>query len=178
MEISNCPTSQSALPIVTIHLITIICLLPQYHYNLGILLHTMTKGSNVADEIIFSVTDQINYGIEDSSAQSPELRIDLAKLNEMAGAKAVDRSDFVTARSYLNTALSLLPANHWKSHYELSLRLSFLLAQSANSCGDVEKAQLTLEFFLNECHGIEDKLSSYYLRADSKCQHLNPYLFS
>jgi predicted ATPase len=129
--------------------------------------------SNVADEIIFSVADQINHGIDDySSAQSPELRMELAKLNGKAGAMAVKRSDFVTSRSYLNTALSLLPNDRWKSHYDLSLRLFFLLAQSANSCGDVEKAQSTLQEILAECHSIEDKLPAYYLQAASKCQHL------
>ena len=134
----------------------------------------MTRSeSNIADEIIFSVADQINHGIDDySSAQSPELRTDLARLYGMAGAKAVDRSDFVTARTYLNTALSLLPTGHWKSHYDLSLRLSFLLAQSANSCGDIEKANRALQEILSKCHSVEDKLPSYYLRAASKCQHL------
>ena len=136
----------------------------------------MTKReSNIADEIIFSIADQINHGIDGHlSAQSPELRIDLANLNGMAGAKAVDRSDFVTARTYLNSALSLLPTDHWKSHYDLSLRLSFLLAQTANSCGDVEKAKRTLQDILSECHSIEDKLTSYHLRAASKCQ-LTPH---
>ena len=133
------------------------------------------RESDVADEIIFSVADQINHGIDDySSAQSPELRTDLAKLYGMAGAKAVDRSDFVTARSYLNTALSLVPTDHWKSHYDLSRRLYFLTAQSANSCGDVDKAQCTLQEILSKCHSIDDKLPSYYLRAASKCQ-LTPH---
>ena len=59
----------------------------------------MTKGSNV-DDIIFSVADQINHGTDDLSAPSPELRLDLAELNEMAGVKAVDCSDYATARSY------------------------------------------------------------------------------
>ena len=129
------------------------------------------RESNIADEIIFSVADQVNHGIKEySSAQSPELRIELAKLNWKAGAKAVDRSDFVTACSYLNTALSLLPTKHWKSHYDLSLQLSFLLAQSSNSRGDIEKAKRTLQEILSECHSIEDKLPSYYLRAASKWQ--------
>ena len=154
----------------------------QYHCSLGILLHMMTRReSNIADEIIFSVADQIKHGIEGLlSAQSPELRIDLANLNGMAGAKAVDRSDFVTARTYLNTALSLLPTDHWTSHYDLSLQLYFLTARSANSCGDVEKAKGTLQEVLSKCHSIDDKLPSYYLRAASKCQltHHNEFVSS
>jgi len=134
----------------------------QYHYSLGMSLYSMTKGSNV-DDIIFSVADQINHGIDDLSAPSPELQLDLAELNEMAGVKAVDCSDYVTARSYLNIALSLLPTDHWISHYDRSLRLSFLLAKTAYSCGDVEKAQGILQEILGECRCIEDKLQAYFL---------------
>ncbi|KAL7543351.1 hypothetical protein ACHAXR_012671 [Thalassiosira sp. AJA248-18] len=135
----------------------------KYHYNLGMLLYSTTKGSDI-DDIVFSIADQINHGIDDdSSVKSPDLRIDLADLNEMAGAKAVDCSDNVTSRSYLNIALSLLPSDHWKSHYNRSLRLSFLLAKASYLCGDVKKAQGILQEILGECHCIEDKLPAYSL---------------
>ena len=96
----------------------------------------------------------------------------------MAGVKAVDCSDYEIARSYLNIALSLLPTDHWISHYDRSLRLSFLLARSAYSCGDVEKAQGILQEILGECRCIEDKLQAYLLLVTSKYQHFNDLDFS
>mmetsp|Transcript_7945 Transcript_7945/g.17919 ORF Transcript_7945/g.17919 Transcript_7945/m.17919 type:complete len:1329 (+) Transcript_7945:91-4077(+) len=134
----------------------------QHHYSLGKSLYSMTKGKDV-DDIIFSIADQINHGIDSLPLRSPESRVDLAKLNEMAGVKAVECSDYVTARSYLSIALSLLPTDHWKSHYDQSLRLSFLLAKSAYSRGDVMKAQGILQEILRECSCIEDKLPAYFL---------------
>ena len=136
----------------------------------------MIKGSN-EDDIICSVAEQINYGIDNSSVQSPELRLDLADLNEMAGAKAVDCSHYATARSYLSIAVSLLPTDHWKSRYDRSLRLFFLLAKSSYSCGDVEKAHDTLQELLEECHCIEDKLPAYFLQVTSK-YHVGLYFFN
>jgi histidine kinase len=144
--------------------------LPQYHYRLGMALYTMTKGSNV-DDIVFCMADQINYGINDAANQSLELRLNLANLNEMAGVKAVDCCDYVTARAYLNIALSFLPTNHWKSQYDQSLRLFFSLAKSAYACGDMEKAQEILHEILGECSCTEDTLQAYYLLVTSKYQH-------
>ena len=154
-----------------------IIVLSQYHYSLGMLLYSMIKGSDVRD-IIFSIADQINHGIDGVLGISSELRLDLAELNEMAGVKAVDCSDYVTARSYLNIALSLLPTDHWISHYDRSLRLSFLLARSAYSCGDVEKAQGILQEILGECRCIEDKLEAYFLLVTSKYEHFKDLDFS
>ena len=161
--------TQHALHCVATHLIAIVDL-SQYHYSLGKSLYLMTKGKDVDDinGIIFSIADQINYGIEISPAQNPESRIDLANLNEMAGVKAVDCSDYVTAHSYLSIALSLLPTDHWKSHFDQSLRLSFLLAKSAYSRGDVKEAQGILHEILGECRCIEDKLPAYFLLVTSK----------
>lgn len=131
-------------------------------------LYSISKGKDV-DDIIFSIADQINHGKDNLPIQSPELRVDLAELNQRAGAKAVDCSDYVTARSYLITALTLLPIERWKSHYDQSLQLSFLLAKSYYSCGDVEKARGILQEILEESRCIEDKLPACFLFVSSKC---------
>mmetsp|Transcript_20089 Transcript_20089/g.36649 ORF Transcript_20089/g.36649 Transcript_20089/m.36649 type:complete len:994 (+) Transcript_20089:84-3065(+) len=130
----------------------------QYHCSLGAKIYSISKGCNV-DDIIFSIADQVNHG----TAQSPELRLDFAELNEMAGVKAVGCLDCVAAHSYLNNALTFLPSDHWKSHYEQSRRLCFLLAKSAYSCGGVEKAQGILQEILNQAHCLADKLDAYHL---------------
>ena len=114
---------------------------------------------------------QINHGINNTSTQKPELIPDFVNLNERAGTKAVDCCDYVTARSYLNTALSLLPTDHWKSCYDQSLRMYFSLAKSAHACGDITKAQEVLQQILEECRCMEDKLQAYYLLVTSKFQH-------
>ncbi|KAL3773705.1 hypothetical protein ACHAW5_001041 [Stephanodiscus triporus] len=127
-------------------------------------LYSTTKGK-VVDDIVFSIIDQIKHGIDNLEDANCELRLDIAKLNELAGIKAATCSDHVTSRSYLTFALSLLPTDHWKSHYDMSLRFSLRLAKSCYSCGDLEKAQFILVETLGRCHSLEDKLPGNALLA-------------
>ena len=58
------------------------------------LLYAMSKGKE-KDGIAFAIADQVNYDIDQLSFESPELRIDIANINELAGLKARDSSDYV-----------------------------------------------------------------------------------
>ena len=138
-------------------------------------LYSLTKGK-VVDDIVFPIIDQIKHGIGNLEGENIEIRIDVAELNELAGMKAATCSDHVTSRSYLTFALSLLPTDHWKSHYDLSLRFSLRLAKSCYSCGDLEKAQCILEETLVQCHSIQDKLPGNELLARSE-SHQNVLTF-
>ncbi len=141
--------------------------LPQFHYSLGMSLYSMTKGKDM-DNIVLSIADQIKHGIGNLAYENPESRIDIAKLYELAGTKAVACSDHEASRSYLTYALPLLPTDHWKSHYDLSLQFSLRLAKSCYSCGDVEKAQCILQEMTGQCHSFEDKLPGSALLAQSE----------
>ncbi|KAL3809613.1 hypothetical protein ACHAXA_011792 [Cyclostephanos tholiformis] len=136
----------------------------QYHYSLGLSLYFMTKGE-VLDDILFSIADQIKHGMSYLADENPELQIDIAKIYELASIKAVACSDFVSSCSYLSYALSILPTDHWKSHFNLSRRFSIRLAKSYVSCGDVEKAHSILQQMTKQCLSIEDKLPAHALIA-------------
>ena len=130
-------------------------------------LYSMAKGQDM-DDIIFSIAWQVNHGINTST--SPELRLELAEVNEMAARKAYSKTDYTTACSSLSISWSLMPKDHWKSHYDQSLRISLLWAKACYSSGDVEKAKSVLKEILRECHCLEDKLSAYYLLGTRKCK--------
>mmetsp|Transcript_29922 Transcript_29922/g.63473 ORF Transcript_29922/g.63473 Transcript_29922/m.63473 type:complete len:914 (-) Transcript_29922:1454-4195(-) len=134
----------------------------QFHYDLGILLYSTSKGQDLSGTV-FQVVDQISHGIP--SLIQPELQIDIAELNFSAGSRAMDFSDYETAYSYLNNALSLLPKNHWSSHYDFSLRLFFLRAKAAYSCGNIEEAYDSLKKILEKGRCIEDTLDAHHLKA-------------
>ena len=124
-----------------------------------------------------SIADQINHGINENNSQAQNAsvtivpqqdhkkRLEIAEINELAGTKAYNCSDYETACSYFGIAMSLLPTDHWKCLYKLSHRLSFLWAKSAYACGDMEKARSITHEIIKECHCIEDKIASYYLLA-------------
>ncbi len=90
------------------------------------------------------------------------LSIDVAELNLKAGEKAIDGSDHKTAYSFLAVAISLLPDGHWDSHYDLSLRLNFLMATAANSTYQYDKAELILRNIFEKA-SFDDQLPSYLL---------------
>ena len=122
-------------------------------------------------DIVFSIADQITHGIGNLAEESPELRVDIAKLMELAGMQAAANSDYVASQSYLTYALSILPTDHWKSYYDLSLRFFLRLAKCCYSCGDLEKAQCILRETMGQCHSLEDKLPGYALLAKSESHH-------
>ncbi len=139
----------------------------QSHYDLGKVLHSICDGKDVEDTIFIPIANQINHGKE-WIVKDKDLSIAVAELNMKAGKQALDGCDFKTAYSYLSTATSLLPEGHWDSHYDLSLRLNFLMASAANSTSQYEKAELVLRNVLEKARCSEDKLPPYYLLSESK----------
>ena len=140
----------------------------KFHYDLGKILFSACEGKDVGNTI-FLIASQINHGKELIQTDEEELRLAVAKLNMKAGKKALDGCDHETAYSFLQVALSLLPEDHWESDYDLSLRVSFLLASAASSCYQYDEAQLTLRRIFEKASCLEDKLPSYLLLSRSKC---------
>ena len=85
-----------------------------------------------------------------------------------AGEKAIDGCDQKTAYSYLDTALSLLPEDHWESHYDLSLRLNFLLAKAAISTFQYDEAESIIRKLVEKARCVNDQLPSYLLLIGCK----------
>ena len=100
--------------------------------------------------------------------ESLESQIDIAKLYYSSGMKAVDCSDYATSRSYLKLALSLLPTDHWETHYDLCHQISLRLAKSYYSCGDVEEAQSMVQELMEHSRSIEDKMPVQALLVTSE----------
>ena len=97
-----------------------------------------------------------------------DLSMEIAELNLKAGEKAIDGCDHKTAYSYLDTALSLLPEDHWESHYDLSLRLNFLLARTAISTFKYVEAESIIRKLVEKARCLNDQLPSYQLLISSK----------
>ena len=125
-------------------------------------------GDNDADNTVTLIASQINYGKE-FFEEDKELSLEFSKLNMKAGKKALDGCDHKTAYWYLLTALSLLPLDHWESHYDFSLRLHFLMAGAANSSCQYEEADEKLQTIFEKARCLEDKLPSYLLQSQSRC---------
>lgn len=132
-----------------------------FHFNIGMSLYTFTKGKDLGD-MIFTIADQINLGLH-SLQHAITNSAYIAELNLDAGSKAFDRSDYITAKPYLKVAMSLLPTDHWEQQYDFSLRLYYLTAKAAYSCGDLKEATVTLKKLLSKGRCIDDKLDAQSL---------------
>ena len=112
---------------------------------------------------LFHIVDQINHGLP--NLVQPEVGLEIAELNLMAGSRATAFSDYETASSYLNKAMSLLPTSHWQENYDLSLRLYFLSAKATyiRSCDNIQETTTLLNAILKNGRSIRDKLDAYHL---------------
>ena len=127
-----------------------------------------TIKEKVVDDSILYVVDQIKHGAAYLAGETPQVRIDIAKLFAVAVRNAVACSDYVTVYIYSTFALSLLPTNRWKDHYDLSLWFSIRTAKASLSLGDVERTQCISQEVIEQCRSLKDKLPAYYLLAISK----------
>ena len=139
----------------------------KFHYHLGQLLYQLCDSTDDVGDTILLTASQINHGKE-WIIKDKNLSIDIAELNMKAGKKALDGCDHKTAYSYLMFAVSLLPEDHWESHYDLSLHLNLLLAGAANSCCQYDEAVQILRKGLSHARCLEDQLPSYILLSESK----------
>jgi predicted ATPase len=130
-------------------------------------LYSICEGKDVGDSIFF-IASQINHGRE-WILNDRDLSIAIAELNMNAGKKAIDGCDHKTAYSYLTAALSFLHEGHWESHYDLSLRLSFLMASAANSSCQYDETVLILRSIFEKARSLDEQLPSYLLLSQSKC---------
>jgi len=128
-------------------------------YDLSLLLVPFLS-SDDEDDVIFFVADQINQMINSTKATSPPSLMDIARINDLAGSKACDKSDFNSAYAYFSTAVESLPGG-WEDHYDLTLRVRFQMARCAYSCGLLGKSYDMLTTIVDKGRCIEDKLESY-----------------
>jgi len=133
----------------------------QYHFDIGMALHF--SGGD-----ILAAANQINRGPR-SLLQDDSRRISIVNLNFEASMQPMSCSDFTTAYSYLNTAVSLLPNDSWAAHYDLTLKCFSRLAKAAYSCGLAERAKTICEEIVDRGKCLEDTLETYSLLVSMMC---------
>jgi len=134
----------------------------QFHFDLGILLFSTTRGQELGEDA-FAIADLINRGMQSPSSKLPAPNEDIADFFVLVATKALERADHVAGLSYLKLTRLFLPQDHWLNHYYLSIRLFCLLANAAYSCGRLDDANDAIQNVLKEGQSIEDKLDVYYV---------------
>ncbi|KYC40767.1 hypothetical protein WA1_24340 [Scytonema hofmannii PCC 7110] len=115
-------------------------------------------------ERLFEIVDHLDRGIELVTAQ-PE-RIEISKLNLIAGQKAKTATAYEAALQYFNTGLKFLDSESWQSEYDLTLALYSEAAGAAYLHGCFDEMEQFVEVVLNNAKIAIDKVQVY----DSRIQ--------
>ncbi|MBU1170140.1 MAG: AAA family ATPase [Proteobacteria bacterium] len=110
---------------------------------------------------VFQIADHLNQG--QSLIQHPEEKIQLAELNLTAGEKARNSTAYKSAIAYLSHSVSLLPANHWETHYDMSRTIHMKQLECQSLSLDLASALATFQTIVQHTRGNTDIANAYNL---------------
>ncbi|PIG92975.1 hybrid sensor histidine kinase/response regulator [Gloeocapsopsis sp. IPPAS B-1203] len=134
------------------------------HLKIGQLLLQNTKVEEREDNI-FSLVNQLNYGADLLTTESE--KYELAQLNLIAGRKAKIATAYDSATQYLNVGLGLLIVNSWLHHYEITLALHELAAETAYLNGNFEQMEKWATDVLQHANTDIDKMKVYEVKIQA-----------
>jgi len=133
---------------------------PAIHLRIGKFMLSRTSGNNLADKV-FEVVDHFNQAL--SLLADEKERLNVARLNIMAGEKARSSSAYTSALNYFSTAATLLPDNRWDTMYDVALPLLRQLGECLFLTGDIDGANRVFEEMLSHSRDVIDKVNIYSL---------------
>lgn len=136
----------------------------QVHLQIGKLLLKNT-GEEKLEEDIFDLVNQLNIGAGLITA-NPE-RIELARLNLMAGKKAKASAAYQAAARYLKAGLKLLSANSWEDEYDLTLDLYVEAVSAEYLNAEFDEAEKLAAIVLECARSTIDKVEVYEIKIQS-----------
>ncbi|MFK7904305.1 MAG: AAA family ATPase, partial [Chitinophagales bacterium] len=131
------------------------------HWKIGELLQERSFGSPKPQQV-FEIVQQLNKGI--GTIDNQEKKIRLVELNLKAGEQAKTSTAFGVAFQYFDTAISLLPPNHWKNHYQLTLLLHNNKAESAHLSRRFEECDNILETIFTQAQTSLDRSKAWEVK--------------
>ncbi|MCL6435034.1 MAG: GAF domain-containing protein [Leptolyngbyaceae cyanobacterium HOT.MB2.61] len=117
------------------------------------------------EERVFEVIDHLNIGAE--MMVESDAKIELARLNLIAGQKAKTSVAYESALNYLSMGLSLLPGDRWQKDYKLTLALTELAAEVSYLTGDFEQMEQLAEQVLRHAQTDLDKTNVYLVKIQA-----------
>ncbi|UNU25731.1 trifunctional serine/threonine-protein kinase/ATP-binding protein/sensor histidine kinase [Microcoleus vaginatus] len=134
------------------------------HYQIGQLL-TQQISPAAIEEQIFSVVNQLNYGI--ALIEDQTQRDDLAQLNLTACRKARGATAYQAAREYAAIGLNLLGESAWQRQYEMTLKLHDIAAEVASLCGEFEQMNQWIDTVIHHTRTPLDRVSVYIVKIQT-----------
>ncbi len=114
---------------------------------------------------IYEIVNQWNWGKE--GIESKEERIQLARLNLMAGKKSNAAAAYQTALIYLRAGMEVLYAYGWQNNYQLNVELYTEAAKAAYLSGDYKLMDEWVDKLLKQTVRVIDKAIPYQLNIQA-----------
>ncbi len=134
------------------------------HLELGTLLLDKTCAESW-EEDIFEIVNQFNKALELITVQHE--RYELAKMNLIAGRKAISSTAYQEALNYLYNGRVLLASDCWMTEYELSLGLHEALAEVTYLTGDFQASEEFVEVVLIQAKTLLEKIKVYEIKIQA-----------
>ncbi len=145
-------------------------LAPAERRALHLALGRMLAASDVAQRM-FEATNQLNRGAH--LITDPDERERLARMNLLAGKRALSTTAYNEALSYLEHGLRLLPKRGEGRQGELGQALRLAYVEGAYRAGRFEDAKRTADALLRSLHTPEERAQLYRLRIGIETQRGN-----
>ena len=144
---------------------------PKIHFQIGHLLDADAKSSGDLDERLFEIVSHLNQALP--VVEAADERLNIAELNHRAGVKAMDAAAYQASIEYFSQAQRLLPADAFRSHYELSLAVHLDLAKSLYINGRFDESEAIYPLLLTHVTSSIDEvrirmvqMDDYHLQGD------------
>jgi predicted ATPase len=144
---------------------------PSVHLRIGRILEQQRQASSVSSsspssssssetemntEWLRITTEQLNWGVGSITDQLE--KVQLANLNLSLAYDAAHHSAFPYAAKYCRSGLTLLGDVGWTTYYDLTKKLSTLLAEAEYAVGNRDESQRLIETVLSKTNTLEDKI--------------------
>jgi len=139
--------------------------LPQTHLKIGRTLQADKTAEDLEGKI-FSIVGHLNTGREFIDKESE--KIDLARLNLMAGQKAKAASAYSDAKKYIEIGLELLEMNSWEDQYNLTLSLHNENGELAYLTGQFDLLAPTVDLIHGNARSIYDRMRIYMTQIEAE----------
>lgn len=128
------------------------------HWKTGRHIVSRNQPENTNTEI-FDIVHHLQRGLR--MIVSAEEKVELAKLNLLAGHNAIESAFFESALTYLQFAADLLPEDCWTSHYDLSASIFSKLAKCEFVLGNFDASEKIFDILLKQAISPIDKAQAY-----------------
>jgi predicted ATPase/signal transduction histidine kinase len=113
---------------------------------------------------LFAIVDHLNAGA--GLLETRDEKLQLARLNLRAGAKARDSAAFSSAAQYLRAGVAMLDAESWETDYALALELHTRGAEAASRAGDYESTDRLFAAVTAKARSATDMAGAYESRMN------------